>query len=305
MFTKQRLNQAYQVAQTEYFDDKSRYIIFSDAHRGDDSISDEFARNQTLMLSALQYYYYNDYKYIEAGDGDELWEHISFKHVRTAHVDIFTLMKKFYDEDRFILIYGNHNISLKNKGYVALNYYSYYDEYLEKQQELFNHIKPQEAVKLKHRKTNQEILIVHGHQGDAMNDQFWYPTMLALRYFWKFMHLVGFRNPASPAKNQEKRHRIEKNFNKWIEEKKIMLICGHTHRMKFPKKGQLPYFNSGCCIHTKGISGIEILDGEIMLVQWRVLADEEGVLRVVRKVLRGPKPIAAFDMKRGKKLHAE
>jgi UDP-2,3-diacylglucosamine pyrophosphatase LpxH len=296
VFTNRRLTQAYKRALVQEFDEKSKYVFFSDLHRGDDSISDEFARNQTLMLSALRHYYDEGYTYVEAGDGDELWEHASFKHIRTAHTDIFTIMKEFFREGRLVMLYGNHNIYLKNRMYVKYNYYSFYDEYRERQVALFPKLEPKEALLLKHRRTGQEILTLHGHQGDFFNDQFWIISMFTLRYFWKFMHLVGFRNPASPAKNQAKRHKIEKNYAKWIERNKIMLICGHTHRFKFPKKGQYPYFNTGCGIHTKGISCIEIMGGKIMLVQWRIVTNEDGVLCVERKILRGPRAVEAFQM---------
>lgn len=279
------------------FDKNSKFVFFSDTHRGDDSISDEFARNQALMVSALRYYYERDYTYVEVGDGDELWEHKSFKHIRTAHTDIFTVLKKFFQKDRMIIIYGNHNICMKYPAYVRRNYYSFYDEYQDKQVALFPKIKPIEALVLKHSETNQEILVLHGHQGDFLNDQFWRPTMFALRYFWKFMHLVGFRNPASPAKNQSKRHKIEKNYAKWIEKNQKMLICGHTHRFKFPKNGQYPYFNTGCGIHTKGVSCIEIVNDEVMLIQWRIEANRQGIMHVVRNIIRGPRPIKEFDMR--------
>ena len=69
------------------------------------------------------------------------------------------------------MLYGNHNIYLKNKKYVEKNYYQFYDEYNQKGKPLQG-IKPMEALVLKHRITKQEILIVHGHQGDLINDQF-------------------------------------------------------------------------------------------------------------------------------------
>jgi len=108
------------------------------------------------------------------------------------------------------------------------------------------------------------------------------------------MHLVGFKNPSSPAKNIYKRHRVEKNYDVWIKKHKVILVCGHTHRLKFPKPGEVSYFNSGCCINTKGITGIEIVNNKIMVVQWRMEADEEGIFRAVRRVIRGPKPISHF-----------
>lgn len=297
MKTVKRLTEAYNNAKIEYFDKNSKFVFFSDIHRGDDSISDEFTRNQNVFLHALNYYYKQDYVYVEAGDGDELWEYPQFKHIRLAHTDIFIVLKKFFDAKRFILLYGNHNIYLKSQRFVSENYYEFYDEYNQEHVELFKGITPYEALVLKDKETGQEIFTVHGHQGDFMNDQGWFLSMLLLRYFWRFAHLVGFENPSSPARNLYKRHKVEKAYSKWIEKHKIMLICGHTHRPKFPKNNELPYFNTGCCIHTRGISGIEISNSEIIMVDWRMVADEDGAIHIARQVVRGPEPLKKFDCK--------
>lgn len=297
MFTNKRLMNAYKHAKVECFDKNSKYIFFSDSHRGDDSASDEFARNQNIFLHALDYYYNNGYVYVELGDGDELWEYKKFKHIRLAHSDIFKNLIKFFNEKRFVLLYGNHNIYLKNKNFVTKNYYNYYDDYTQDMQGLFKGITPYEALVLKYHGSNQEIFLVHGHQGDLMNDQLWFISMLSLRYFWKFLHVVGFHNPASPARNAYKRHRIERKYKRWIIKHKMMLICGHTHRQKFPKDQELPYFNTGCCIHSKGITGIEIVNGNILMVDWRVRADKEGNLLIERNIMRGPDPIEKFDLR--------
>ncbi|WP_313129780.1 metallophosphoesterase [Anaerocolumna sp.] len=294
MFTDKRLTDAYKKARVEYFDKDSKYIFFSDIHRGDDSVSDEFARNQNVLLHALDYYYNKGYTYVEVGDGDELWEYKEFRYIRLAHSDIFTVIKKYFDANRLTMIYGNHNIYLKSKTYVKKNFFQFYDEYTQDMHELFNGLNPQEALLLKNKESGQEILIVHGHQGDLMNDQLWFVSMLTLRYFWRFMHVVGFHNPSSPARNHFKRHKIEKNYKKWIRRHKMMLICGHTHRPKFPKRKELPYFNTGCCIHTRGINGIEIANGKIMMVDWRIRADKDGALHVIRTVVRGPVPIEKY-----------
>lgn len=295
MNTEKRLTKAYKGATVEYFDENSKYIIMGDAHRGDDSVSDEFARNQVIYLHALNHYNNEGYIYVEAGDGDELWEHKNFKHIRLAHKDVFIVLKNFFDKGRLRMIYGNHNNHLRSKRYVENNYHQFYDEYNQKRVDLFNGIEPIEALVLKHRITDQEIFIVHGHQGDLINDQLWLLSMILLRYFWRFLHIVGFENPASPARNLYKRHKVEKNYNKWIKKHKIMLICGHTHRAKFPKKDELPYFNTGCCINTRGIPGIEIINDTIQMVDWRVKVNDKGIMRIDRTLVRGPEPIDRYD----------
>lgn len=286
---------AYKNAKIEYFDDNSKYIFLSDVHRGDDSVSDEFSRNQIVFQHALDYYYNEGYIYVEVGDGDELWEYPKFKHIRLAHSDIFAVLKKLFDDKRLIILYGNHNIYLKNKKYVEKHFFSFYDEYTQDIHNLFNGLKVYEAIVLKNKNTGQEILIVHGHQGDLMNDQLWKVNMFLLRYFWRFMHVVGFHNPSSPARNAFKRHKIERTYKKWIRQHERMLICGHTHRQKFPKSDELPYFNTGCCIHTKGLTGIEIMYGQIMMVDWRIKPGDDGSLQIQRHVMRGPVPIENFN----------
>ncbi len=303
MYTDKRLSEAYHNAKKLLFDEQSKFIVFSDIHRGDDSVSDEFTRNQSILLHALDYYYNLGYIYVEAGDGDELWEHKKFKHIRLAHSDVFKVIKKFYDAGRFIMLYGNHNIYLKNKNYVRDNLFQFYDEYNQTKVDLLKGINPIEALILKNKSTNQEILIVHGHQGDFINDQFWRLSMLLLRYFWRFMHVVGFENPSSPAKNLYKRHKVEKNYKRWIKKNKMMLICGHTHRAKFPKIDELPYFNTGCCINTRGMSGIEITDNQIQLIDWRIVAEDDGIMRIKRTIVRGPEPIDKYDCKSSSIYH--
>lgn len=295
MFTDKRLMGAYNNAHRIPFDKHSKFIFFSDLHRGDDSVSDQFVRNQHIVLHALDYYYNKGYSYIELGDGDELWEYPNFKLIRFAHTDVFIPMKKLYDEGRFFMIYGNHNMEFRNRRYVRENLSKTYDEHNQSQEALFPGIKVYEAIVLKHRKTKQEIFAVHGHQGDLMNDQLWMLSRFLMRYFWRYLHVVGFRNPSSPARNLYKRHKIERKYKTWIRNHKRILICGHTHRPRFPRKGELPYFNTGCCINSKGIIGIEIVNDKILMVDWRVRAKNNGTLQIIRTVVRGPEPIENFD----------
>ncbi len=296
MRTDKRLDEAWQKALIVPFDDSDRFILFSDAHRGDNSAADEFAHNQSVFYHALSWYDARGYTFIEGGDGDEMWEHRRFHHIRDAHGDVYQLMARFHQESRLLLLYGNHNMYWRSPAAVQDCLYRFYDPYLDREADLFPGIAVHEALRLRHTGTGQELFVVHGHQGDLMNDQLWRVSMLLFRYFWRFMHIVGFRNPASPAKNVLKQHKIERNYIRWIARTGIPILCGHTHRPKFPSPGELPYVNSGCCVHPRGITGIEIADGEISLVHWRIRPDEQGVLAVTRKVIRGPLTLAALHL---------
>lgn len=289
-----RLDKAFMGAFPVPFDDHSKIVFFSDVHRSDDSVSDEFARNRHIYYRAINYYYQNDYTYVEVGDGDELWETPNFQRIYNSHASIFDMLKKFHATNRLYMLYGNHNMQMQKESYVKANMYEGYDDYLETTDPLFPGIHVHEALVLKHRTTGQEIFVVHGHQGDMMNDQLWRISYVLVRFFWRFMHLIGIRYAASPARNRVKRHRLEKYFRKWNLTHGISIICGHTHRPKFPSPGEPAYFNCGCCIHPRGLNCIEIVYGKIYLINWTMHSKRDGTLYIKRTVLKGPEPIINF-----------
>lgn len=297
MRTKQRLMRAYEHATTLSINTDSKYVFISDCHRGSGSFSDEFSKNRNTFIHALNHYYKNGFTYVEVGDGDELWEANQMSVIQEAHSDAIAAMQQFHREDRMYMLYGNHNIYLRDETYVKNHYYRYYNEYKEMYLDLFPHLDVLEALVLKHERTGQEIFVVHGHQGDLFNDQLWPLTMLSLKYFWRYLHAFGIKSPVSPVKNLFRRHKIETNYIKWIAAAKRMLICGHTHRFKFPRQGELPYFNTGCCVYPTTITAIELENDEISLIRWKMLPNEEGVMHVNRMVLMGPKPISQFDLR--------
>lgn len=291
MHTKRKLENALKNAKRIKIDKNTKIIMFSDMHRGDNSLSDEFAHNQTLYRYALEHYYREGYTYIELGDGDELWEHKHFRHIRYAHSDIFLLLKRFYDDNRFEMIYGNHNMEFKFHYLVRRHLYTYKDEFTDEVRPLFPGIEVKESIVLEH-ESGRDMLLVHGHQGDLTNDQLWLMNRFFMRYFWRFMHIVGFKNPASPAKNIHHRHTLEKRYSKWIASHDQMIIMGHTHRPKFSEPDELPYFNTGTCVHPRNITGMEICDNKIQLIEWKIGICDNGVLQVQRRVIRGPRLIS-------------
>lgn len=266
----------------------TKIIFFSDVHRGDNSLTDEFARNQNIYFYALSEYFDKGYTYIEVGDGDELWEYGKFEHIRSAHSDVFCLLRDFYKEGRFEYMFGNHNMSFRNP--IVSKYYltHFFDEYFDIDTPLFPGIRTKESMILKDMESDKEILVVHGHQGDFINDQGWIISKLLMKFFWRFMHMIGFQNPASPAKSRIKRHRIEKNFTKWIKRHQMGILCGHTHRPKLPDLGDPAYMNTGCCVHPRGITGIELNGRSFSLVYWTIKPNKEGTLFIMKKVIKGP-----------------
>lgn len=295
MFTNKRLDAVFRDAERIPFDDTAKFVFFGDVHRGDDSLSDEFGRNRHIYDHALNYYYETGCTYVEVGDGDELLEQPHFRRIYTAHQTTFELLKKFYRAGRMLMLFGNHNLQVSRKDYLEHNYYKTHDEISDSDEDLFPGLTVHEGIVLKHKDTAQEIFVVHGHQGDTINDQLWWISFFTIRYFWRFMHILGVKYAASPAKNKHRRHKVEKSFNRWNCSREVMMICGHTHRPKFSKYGEPAYFNTGCCIHPRGITCLELIYGDLTLVSWRTSSRKDGTLYIKRTVLQGPDPIEIFS----------
>jgi UDP-2,3-diacylglucosamine pyrophosphatase LpxH len=293
-----RLTEVHQQARQRPipFDDSSKLILFSDCHRGDNSWADEFARNQTLYFFALEYYYDRGFTYIELGDGDELYKNRDFSEIRYAHSHVFWLLKQFYDSQprRFYLIHGNHDMERADPQTVVRTLYHYNDERTGKILPLFEGLQVHEGLVLSHTPTGGEIFLVHGHQGDPLNDRFWKVGRFLSGTLWRPLQLFGITEPTSPARNFKKRDVVEAQIQDWIQGTCRPLIFGHTHKPSFAKKGEPPYFNTGSCVHPRCITGIEIEQGGIALVKWWLAPDDGGRLCVTREVLEGPREIASL-----------
>lgn len=296
MSSQKRITRAYETAKKIPFNDSSKFIIFSDVHRGDNSLADDFANNGNTYFHALNYYYEQGYTYCELGDGDELWENPSFKSILYAHKDVFKLLGKFYSENRMHRVLGNHDMVFENSKVVEKYLQYYVDNETDEKIPLFPGVSFTEGLVLHHEDTQQEIFMLHGHQADWRNYKAWKVNRFMVLALWKQLQVFGIGDPTSPAKNFRELKKVERRFNNWIKEHENKItIIGHTHRPRFPNPGELALFNDGSCVHPRSITGIEIDQGSISLIKWHITTTREGVLKVTRKVLEGPNPLINYS----------
>ena len=288
MSTAKRLSDVFNKSKEIEFDELSKIIIMSDVHRGDGSFSDDFLKNRSIFFRALSYYYNEGYTYIELGDGDELWENKSLKTITQENDDVFKKMSEFYKNNRLYMLYGNHDISKKYSHRIKNELDDYFDEIMKERHILFKDIEVYEGLILKNKNTNNSIFLVHGHQGEVLNDKFWKLGRFLVYYLWRHLQLFGINDPTDAAKNYKKKNERERLITKWVIENNQMVIAGHTHRPAFPNIGEALYFNDGSGIHPGGITGIEICKGEISLVKWSINSEEKGLLYVEKDILKGP-----------------
>jgi len=295
MSSQTRLTRAFKEAKTISFSKNDKFILFSDCHRGDNSFADDFSRNRNIYFHALTHYYDEGYQYIELGDGDELWENRNFKTIFKAHRNVFKLMRQFHIENRLHLIYGNHDMVYRNPAYVKKHLSTYFDERFGEDKVLFSNLTYHEGIILKEQESEKEIFLTHGHQADFMNYVFWKFNRFMVRVLWKPLQVMGISDPTSPAKNFKELIKVERRMKSWITaNNNQMTIIGHTHRPRFPKTDEVPFFNDGSAVHPRSITGIEIVNNELSLIKWHIISTENGFLKINRTVLEGPTPISDY-----------
>lgn len=293
--SKKRLDHAYKTAKIVDFDDDSKFVLFSDCHRGDNSFADDFANNRNIYFHALKHYYAEGFQYCELGDGDELWENLSFESILNAHKNVYLLMKLFHDDNRLHMIWGNHDMVYRNPDYVKKHLSTYFDPKIGEDVELFTNITYHEGIVLKHCSTGQKLFLTHGHQADWWNYLFWKWSRFLVRILWKPLNVMGIADPTSPAKNYKELIKVERRAKKWIaENNNLFTIFGHTHRPRFPEPGDIAFFNDGSCVHPRSITGLEIENGEISLIKWQIATKDDGTLQIVRVLLEGPRKLQDY-----------
>lgn len=273
-----RLNKAFEGAPVLPLNHYTKYVLFSDCHRGVGTTNDNFLKNRYLYLAALQHYYQDGFTYIELGDGDELWENRSMKQIVEAHDNIFSLLNYFYKKNRLYLIYGNHDMVKKKKACPLLPCL---------------HFVP--GIILQNTYTcDCNLYLTHGHQADIMNSTFWLFTRFLVRYFWKPLEHYGIPDPTSAARNYTKMRSIEKKLQAYATRKNITLITGHTHRPMLSEE-ELHYCNCGSCVHPYSITCIEVTQLKLSLIKWTMSVRPDNTLFVSRETLSGPFPLLTYS----------
>lgn len=258
-----RLKKSFEGALRLPLNNCSKYVLFSDCHRGIGNSNDNFMKNKTLYLAALQHYYNMGYTYIELGDGDELWENHDINQIVETHNIAFCLLSRFHDCGRLYMIYGNHDMAKREK------------------------LPPSIILENTTAQGSVNLYLTHGHQADFLNSTLWRLSRFLVRYLWKPLEHIGIHDPTSAAKNYRRKEKTEKRLHHFAERENFHLIAGHTHRPYLVETD--PYYgNCGSCVHPYGITCMEIDHMHISLIKWSLSTRPDMNLYVNREVLAGP-----------------
>ena len=252
-----RLDHAFESAPILPITPQTKYVFFSDCHRGTGNNNDNFLKNAGSYYVALQYYYQYGFCYIEAGDGDELWENCTLEQIMEIHEDIFSQLRRFHNDQRLYMLYGNHDMIKKDLT------------------PIFPDMKYYEGLILKSKTPPINLHVTHGHQADFLNSALWKFSRFLIRRLWTPLEYFGFQDPTSAAKNNTKKDKIEQKFVDYAKCSHCKFLAGHTHR---PKLGNelTPYYNCGSCVHPRCITCIELCGFQMYLVKWYACTEKSG-----------------------------
>jgi len=246
-----------------------KLIIFSDHHRGRRDGADDFVVCEDTYRTALNHYIDESYELCLLGDVEEFWEN-PFWIVMNKYKDILALEKEFHVKTKLHRIWGNHD-----------DVWQFPDILAKFLGNLFPNISVIESLVLEfcHYGVSKPIFLIHGHQGNFESDRFAFISKFFVRFIWRNIQRL-FKIPLStPATNYKLKSKHDAAMYTWAEKNDSVIICGHTHETIFPEDKQPIYFNTGCCSYGNGnITGIEISEGKLRLIEWEKGHEERKIL---------------------------
>lgn len=282
-----------------------KYIVFSDQHKGIKDGADDFRNAEPVYLAALDYYFKENYFYINLGDSEELWENKIFN-VRLKNKLNFEKEKLFIDSQRHVKIFGNHDVFWKNDPLSMVFQKLIYGVTFKIYEGLI--------LKLHVQGKPLNFFLTHGHQGDGMSDGNWFSAWF-IANVWAPLQSFLDVNSNTPSNSSDLKTKHNSMMYDWSAlQNNIVLITGHTHQPVFNslthlerlylrlyvakqknnvgeiksiedelinRKIEYPtadvdfskikncYFNTGCCCFSDGdITGMEIDETHIRLIKW-------------------------------------
>lgn len=218
----------------------SKFIIFSDQHRGAKDGADDFAAAEPNYLAALDYYYHQQFYFISLGDSEELWEN-SLTKVKKHNAVSIDKEKLFIQQNRFVKIFGNHDLYWDNDPLAGWQLKKMYEQEVKVYEGvvLQSIVNSRELVvktadsELPTPNSSLTIFLTHGHQGDASSDGNWFSKFFVAR-IWAPLQAYLRINPNTPAYDASLKTKHNHIMYEWSSQQKdLVLITGHTHQPVF------------------------------------------------------------------------
>ncbi len=283
---------------------KDKIVIFSDLHMGDGRSMDDFHRNSQLFLTALKKYYFkNNYILVLNGDVEELHRY-QLNRIKKQWKEVYEIFCQFYEKNRLYKIYGNHDsrlfgykeselgcptlksltLKMKDKelfifhGHQASFYYNTFDDLMslalkfvavplriKSYSVAHNNMKKSHIEKMAYDfAKRKKIISIIGHthrplfESRSKLDTLKFRMESLLREFPNASrkNKVILESDIKQCKNE-----IERHANRRGKEHSISTL--YSEDIIVPC-----VFNSGSVIGKRGMTSIEITEGNISLIHW-------------------------------------
>jgi len=212
--------------------DTSRFVIFSDHHKGARDGADDFRFCERAYNAALAYYDRLGYTLVVMGDVEELWEERP-ETVLKAYPHTFELEARFHQDGRYLRFWGNHDDAWSHPDVVerwlqpALG-----GSPLKVHESLILHVVDGEEEL-------GRLFLVHGHQGTLDSDRIAPLSRFFVRWLVRPFQRITRFSFNTPAKDFELRYALDGALYSWSErQQKMVLITGHTHRPVFKSESR-------------------------------------------------------------------
>src|SRR5215211_5273283 len=156
----------------------TKFVIFSDHHKGNRDGADDFRVCERAYNAALAYYYRLGYTLLVMGDVEELWEEWP-ESVLKAYSHTLELEGKFHQDGRYLRFWGNHDDAWSHPDLVAQLLAPALGA---------GPLKVRETLILHVRDGEEEVgrlFLVHGHQGTLDSDRIAPISKFFVRYIWR------------------------------------------------------------------------------------------------------------------------
>src|SRR5919199_827542 len=210
-----------------------RVVIFSDRNKGARDGADDFQRCQRAYNAALVYYHYLGWHLVELGDVEELWEN-TISEVTSNYPETLRLAAAFQADGRYTRFYGNHDLAWQDAELFAENMAAHgYAGVAPLGSQIL-------AVKDASGRVLGELLLVHGHQGTADSDRHARTSEFFVHRAWRPVQALLNRPWNTPSVDWRLRGEHASNMAAWAEDRRQVLIAGHTHLPVFFNQQKTP-----------------------------------------------------------------
>ncbi|HEY0653206.1 MAG TPA: metallophosphoesterase [Chryseosolibacter sp.] len=308
---------------------KNKFIIFSDQHKGRKNGADDFAPAEQTYLEALHYYNRETFHLIALGDCEELWENTMLQVIKANSLS-FDAEAKFLQRQAFTKIFGNHDLDWEIDPLAQSYLKEIYKEKIVVLEAVTLQTNTDDGLlTIFCTHGHQGDLQSDGNWfSKFLISKIWAPLQAYLRinpntpaydrelkslhntimYEWsatqKELILITGHTHQPVFESLTHTERLMRKKQSALAASNPEWAKAIADEIEWRKKteGEIPsdylkirpsYFNTGCCCYSDGdITGIEIADGYIRLIKWKMkdgkasrMVLEESTLRSVQRAL--------------------